>query len=115
MRIFDGLTAIGVLMLFGTLIWFTMITVNATFDRSQATERPVVLMEREVTLQFKGLLQQHKVAYSFVDDESASRHNRVAAPAEYVALSGTSRGQAHVKAGFFGWPWIGQLGPPEGP
>lgn len=85
-------------------------TLNAICDSSQPTQRPIHICQMFMeTHEF--VFREYKIEYQFADEPAGEKHELLSTPWHMDSFGPTVTGFAHVRKGFFGWPWVETLIP----
>ncbi len=103
-----GFSLIFAFLLGGMTLICVCCAINAGFDRSQPSLRPVQI-DGMVSVTHHGFLREYKIQYHFLD--GAREHEDIVSTPREMAQFRGDRARAEVYAGFFGWPWVKGIHP----
>lgn len=93
----------------GTMLCWAF-TINAMCDSSKSQLRPVRIIEIQ-TKTHHYLFREYDIRYEFTDEPISISRSLLTTPWEIAAFGNAQAGSAHVRRGFFGWPWVEKITP----
>lgn len=111
-RLYSGALLIGVPILFAIVTVCSVLFANGYLDRSVPARVPAHIGER-YTETHALVFRQYKV--DFILEGEEKERTLSTSPAHLQRLGHHTTGEALIRAGYFGWPWIETLDVPDPP
>ncbi len=103
---------LGAVLLCGGTVLCWAFSLNAMCDSTAAHLRPVKILNM-VSVTHGGVFREYKIEYAFADDPIGEKNEMMSTPWHMLSLIGRGEGNAHVRGGYFGWPWVETITPKQ--
>jgi hypothetical protein len=99
----------GLLLGGGTMLCWAL-SVNALYDSSRVKKQPIHIRNAWIkTHSF--LFREYTIEYELMGDPAHEKHSILTTPDHIESFGQVPLGFAHLRQGYFGWPWVETITP----